>query len=176
MDSALRCLEKYRIEKSTISDIASEAGVTRATVYSYFPTKQEILHAAFFQVVDQFLGKLLRHLEAFEQPEERLIEALVFICEEMPKDPYLSLIVEPGMSELVNERTLTSQDVKAVRLEMMKTILRGEARYLSNLEDLSEIVSRLVVSFLVMKSERKRSREELGRFFRRFILPVLRSM
>ncbi len=47
LDAARRCFERFGTEKTSITDIAAEAGVTRRTVYRYFDSSDELLRAAF---------------------------------------------------------------------------------------------------------------------------------
>jgi len=170
IDATLRCLQKYSIEKTNISTIAREAKVTRATFYSYFPTKEDVLHTALLQVVNVFCIKLLKHVEKFNAPEERLLEALVYLCIEIPKDPHLKFIIEPVMAHQVNEMTLTAKEGESVRLEILKKILKDDPRYKKSLNELCEIVTRMVVSVLVMKPSKKKTKEDLYKLFRKFIL------
>jgi AcrR family transcriptional regulator len=43
VDAALRCVERWGLAKTTLDDIAREAGVSRATVYRVFPGGKERL-------------------------------------------------------------------------------------------------------------------------------------
>jgi len=169
VDATLRCLQKYSIEKTNISTIAREAKVTRATLYSYFSTKEHVLHVALLQVVNLFCTRLLKHIEKFNKPEERLLEAMVFICLEIPKDPYLRFIIDPVMAQQVNAMTLTAKEGESVRMEMLKVIFKNDPRYRNSLEDLCELVTRMVVSVLVMKPIKKKTKVDLYRLFRKFI-------
>jgi len=40
MDAAEACFDKYGIAKTTMDDIAKEAGVSRPTLYRWFPTRE----------------------------------------------------------------------------------------------------------------------------------------
>ncbi|MFA5122472.1 TetR/AcrR family transcriptional regulator [Zavarzinia sp.] len=163
VEAALRCILKFSIEKAGISDIAREAGLTRATVYSYFPSKEEVLHAALMQVVGDFVADLAHHLEAFEAPAERLSEALVHICIEIPRNPYLRIINEPHMAAQVYGKTLTSPEGTAIRLQLLDMILQGSA---GPLEPLCEIYTRMIVSMLTMRDAHPKGADDLRRFFR----------
>ena len=170
IDAALRCLQKYHIEKTSLSSIATEARVTRATVYSYFPTKEDVLHAALMKIVEQFCIKLLAHIEPYHTANERLLESMVYICVEIPKDTHLKFMTDPAMAEQVNAMTLGSKDGEWVRLEILKKILGKNIPSQVALEELCEMVTRVTVSVLVMTPARKKNRKELYAFFKRFIV------
>ncbi|MGZ8751666.1 MAG: TetR/AcrR family transcriptional regulator [Acidimicrobiia bacterium] len=46
LDATLVCLARYGVAKTTLDDVAREAGCARATVYRYFSGKQQLLLAA----------------------------------------------------------------------------------------------------------------------------------
>jgi AcrR family transcriptional regulator len=46
LEATLVCLARHGIAKTTLDDVAREAGVSRATLYRYFPGKQALLTAA----------------------------------------------------------------------------------------------------------------------------------
>ncbi|MEY3360344.1 MAG: hypothetical protein RL531_63, partial [Actinomycetota bacterium] len=46
LDATLACLARHGIAKTTLDDVARAAGVSRATLYRYFPGKQVLLSAA----------------------------------------------------------------------------------------------------------------------------------
>src|SRR5690349_264887 len=45
LDAALRCLARVGLTKTTLDDVAREAGCARATLYRYFPGKQPLVAA-----------------------------------------------------------------------------------------------------------------------------------
>jgi AcrR family transcriptional regulator len=46
LDAALTCVARYGVAKTTLEDVAREAGCARATVYRYFGGKRRLLEAA----------------------------------------------------------------------------------------------------------------------------------
>src|SRR5258706_649074 len=45
LDGALACVARVGLAKTTLDDVAREAGCARATVYRCFPNKQQLLSA-----------------------------------------------------------------------------------------------------------------------------------
>jgi AcrR family transcriptional regulator len=58
-DAAMRLFADHGFAATTIDQIADAADVSRATVFSYFPTKEEIVHGDGSLVIDE-LGRRLR--------------------------------------------------------------------------------------------------------------------
>lgn len=59
LDAALACIARFGVAKTTVDDVAREAGVSRATLYRAFPGKQPLLAAVVEREVER-LEVLLR--------------------------------------------------------------------------------------------------------------------
>jgi AcrR family transcriptional regulator len=60
LDGAGRAFGQYGFRKTTLADIVRESGVARATVYKYFPAKEEVFEA----VVEREISDILRVVRA----------------------------------------------------------------------------------------------------------------
>ena len=74
VDAALRCLASEGLRRTTVDDVAVEAGVSRATLYRAFPGGRETILMA---VVDAETDRLFDAVAAAVAPAEGLGEALV---------------------------------------------------------------------------------------------------
>jgi AcrR family transcriptional regulator len=59
LDAALTCIGRVGLAKTTLDDVAREAGCARATVYRYFPGKQQLMRALVEREVAAFRQELL---------------------------------------------------------------------------------------------------------------------
>lgn len=57
--AASRCYDRKGPQRTTVTDIAREAGIHRTTVYSYYPTREAILVACFAAEVEQMLTEVM---------------------------------------------------------------------------------------------------------------------
>src|SRR6476620_5272834 len=58
-DAALVCIGRFGLAKTTVDDIAREAGCSRATLYRYFDGKPAILRAAVAAELDRVATALV---------------------------------------------------------------------------------------------------------------------
>jgi AcrR family transcriptional regulator len=73
----LRCVARWGLAKTTIEDVAKEAGVSRATVYRLFPGgKAAILDAAARHEIAALVAELDEALDGVEDLEELLVVVL----------------------------------------------------------------------------------------------------
>jgi AcrR family transcriptional regulator len=59
LEGALACVGRFGLAKTTVDDVARESGVSRATIYRYFPRGREQLIA---EVVSWEMGRFFRRL------------------------------------------------------------------------------------------------------------------
>ncbi len=82
----------------SISDVARTLGVTRQTVYRYFPSTDALLVAAAVHAASGFPGPVGRHIcEGITDPVDAVAEAVATALEWLPKDKHLGLLLTfPG--------------------------------------------------------------------------------
>ena len=88
---------RHRIDRSGkdfgISDVAKDVGVTRQTVYRYFPSTEALLFATSVAEVGPFLDSLAAHLRRIHDPAEAVVEGIAHTLERLPHERYLSLLL-----------------------------------------------------------------------------------
>jgi AcrR family transcriptional regulator len=73
LDATMTCLTRFGFAKSTIDDVAREAGCSRATVYRYFANRNTLVIAA----VDRELALLTEAITAAGDAADTLEDAIV---------------------------------------------------------------------------------------------------
>ena len=74
---ALRLFRSKGYENTTTNDICRAAKITKPTLYYYFPSKRNLLHAVHQHTIDTILGPYLDKSISIEDPLERLYNMLV---------------------------------------------------------------------------------------------------
>ncbi|MBI4515715.1 MAG: TetR/AcrR family transcriptional regulator [Deltaproteobacteria bacterium] len=175
LDAARRCFERFGLEKTSIADVAAEAGVTRRTVYRYFDSTDELLRAAFALTAGGIVERMLRHARRRRDPGERIIEAMLFLLREIPADPRLGPLFSQGRNGGRGGRSMSS----VVTLEVSHGALRAVNEDWSPLtskevDELAELILRLLQSFLTDPGPRPRTESEIRAFLKRWLLPAIR--
>jgi AcrR family transcriptional regulator len=78
MGAALTQAEDFGLRRFTVDDVARRVGLSRVTIYRYFPKKDQLLNALVLREMKRFLTKVDAVVEAQATPEEKLIEGLSF--------------------------------------------------------------------------------------------------
>lgn len=89
VDAAYRCFDRYGVTKATMEDIASTAGVTRATVYKYFPSREHVLARIVALEIDKVNAELRARFVRRASIEESLTECLLLVVRAAARNHYL---------------------------------------------------------------------------------------
>lgn len=173
LDAAIHCLKQWGIEKTNLNDIAKQAGVTRPTVYSYFPNKNDVIRTALLQSGHAFGSRLIEHISQFENTEDRLLESVVYAIEELPKEPYLAVITQTDLSSYINQDALSDKEGLDICLTLFKEIFKYNPVSKKELTEITEFTVRVMLSLLILKGPIKRSAKDLRAMLKRRLLPGL---
>src|SRR5262245_57573272 len=77
-DAALRCIARWGVAKTSLDDVAREAGCSRATVYRVFPGgKDALLGAVGRREIDRFFVGLQVAIAGIDDLEDLLVAGMV---------------------------------------------------------------------------------------------------
>jgi AcrR family transcriptional regulator len=78
LQAAVVCIERSGLAQTSLEDVASEAGVSRATLYRWFEGgREQLIGDTVVWETGQFLGRLAEVLDAEPDLEHKLIRGLV---------------------------------------------------------------------------------------------------
>jgi AcrR family transcriptional regulator len=77
LDATMTCLARYGVAKTTIDDVAREAGCSRATVYRYFANRGALVAAAVDREVDALTAATRRAARATDTLEDAIVAMFV---------------------------------------------------------------------------------------------------
>lgn len=173
LDAAIACVKQWGVEKTSLNDIAKQAGVTRPTVYRYFANRDEVLTAALLQSGHRLGKRLLDHMDRFEDVRERYLETVLFGLEELPKEPYLALITRRDLSSYVSTDALSNAEGWALCRMLMRQVFHKVKLSERDLGEITEMTIRVLLSLLVVSGPVERSGKEMRAFLTRRLLPML---
>ena len=174
--AADRCVQQ-RGGQTTIAHVATELGVSRATVYRYFPSTTALLRAAAAEGTRRFLERLAESLSSFDDVSEAVIEGVVQVVTAVPDEPYLQLLLDEPSHTLL--RSVTSETARRIgqtvflestAIDWDRTPLASET-----LDELIEWTLRAVQSFMSNPSDPPREPDELRGYLRRWLAPAIRE-
>jgi AcrR family transcriptional regulator len=83
--AALKRYLMYGIKKTSMEDVAAEAGLTRVTIYRYFPDKKNLVRASFMHFVEALQQLHRDMIEAPEMDMESVLNRLGDVFTALPQ-------------------------------------------------------------------------------------------
>jgi len=168
LESARRLFARFGLKKTTMDDIAQQAGVGKATIYYYFRDKEEVFLKVIQKEADELLVRLEQAIAEYENPELKLkamiLERAVALAE-LVNLRWLNTVGDAlRYQELAKERLRLSQKEQ----KLLEQILReGKEQGLFSVEDpnftarsLSEIISAIEQNLESLSPQEVKSRLE----------------
>ncbi len=171
------CVEKYGAARTTVSDVATELGVTRQTVYRYYPSHAALLEAVAQAGLADFVERMTAHLSTFDSAAEVAIESIVFAVESIPSEPSIGLLLQVGETEVFSRDatstmsfTIGADILRSIPVDWTEIGVKDD-----EFDELAEILMRLFASFLLYPAEPPHSADDIRRIGRRWLGPALHA-
>lgn len=174
VDAAEACFTRFGVAKTTLEDIATEAGVSRATVYRYFEGgRDEIILGVVLREGREFLESLGRRVRREQTLGDAIVEGVLYTVAAVRKNDHLALLFAPDVAG----HTTSIAGASAALYELTQDFLRpifeqartsGQLRDDIIAEDAAEFVLRMILSLLSVAGPRRRSQAKERRFLRTY--------
>ena len=175
LDAARVCCARWGVSKVTVDDIATEARISRATLYRLFPGGRDVLFEALRERdIRQFLVALDAHLADAPTYEDIVVRIISHATLQLRDDVQLRLMLASEPGEVAHNLGVESMP----RIIRLASALIGPrvAPYigLNGSVELAEWLSRIVVSYFLAPSELLDLGDpaQAAAFVRRFVIPA----
>lgn len=178
LEAAEQCVERDGAMQASLSSVAAELGVTRQTVYRYFPSTDELFSALAERSADEFIDRIVARMRPHDDPAEALVVGLAFGIAAIPDETYLALLLRTGDA-------FTQGIISPVAMDFGRSLLDrshvdwAELGYDEVERDgLVELMLRLIQSLAVTPTTptgEPRTPDQLRAWLRRWFAPVVRG-
>jgi AcrR family transcriptional regulator len=171
LDAARACIDRDG-DAASVSDVARELGVSRSTVYRYFRTTEDLLRATAIDASGAFLERIQAHFAGRAwTPAEAVVEGIVLTLEELPRDPYLGLLLTPGRISLFSQGFTSpiSLSIGSAVLEQLSVDWSAHGFDKADLDDIAEQTLRMTQSFVIDAGTPARSGDDLRAYLHRWL-------
>nr|MDT0524557.1 TetR/AcrR family transcriptional regulator [Streptomyces sp. DSM 41633] len=134
----------------SIADVARTLGVTRQTVYRYFPSTDALLVESAVHAASDFLDRVAAHLQGVTDPVEAAAEGIAIALEWLPEDKHIGLLIAPGRADAHTESVTSDVAVDFARALLRKFDVdwAGLGYTDAELDELAEHLLRIIQSFV----------------------------
>jgi AcrR family transcriptional regulator len=152
LQATFACVARYGIAKTTVEDVAREAGISRATVYRQFPGgKDQLISDTIRWETTRFFDELTRAIDDAPDFESTLVETVLFARAALGQHAVFQKVLETEPDLLLPRMSVDDSLVRALVAAFLKTHLEPEAARLADgltVDAVADHVSRLLLSFL----------------------------
>jgi len=184
LEAAAQQAEDFGLRRFTIDDVARRVGVSRVTIYRYFPRKDRLVEAILFRELRRFLASIDAAVEPYDTVRERLVEGFVFTLTFLRKHALLNRLLRTEPELILPALTVNAGPVVAAGRDFVARFVRQEVEAgrieLSeeDIQGISEMLARAVLSFLLTPQSvlRMQTPQEIRRFAEHYLAPVLDAL
>lgn len=154
LDAAKRCCERWGVQKVTIDDIATDAGVSRATLYRLFPGGKDVLFDALrLRELEDFFTRMSADIDGHADLETLLVRMVVAATRELRDDRHLALMLAAEPGETLSQ--LTVAGIPRIVHVASQFLVPLVEQYLPRRQSVQivEVLSRLVISYFLAPSD-----------------------
>jgi AcrR family transcriptional regulator len=179
IDATLVCLSRHGTVKTTVDDVARQAGVSRATVYRAFPGgRDEVLRAVVNTEAARLFAAVGAKLAAERELSSGLVAAIVEASTRIVEHPAVRYLVahEPGtvLGHLAFDEAdrLVATSSRLTAPFLVRWMSPAEA------ERVAEWATRIVLSYAIAPSERTDLTDAVSttRLVETFVMPGIRAL
>jgi len=151
LDATIACFGRYGIGKTTVEDAAREAGVSRATMYRYFPGgRDELISETMTIEVQRFFVRLAAAVQDVGDFATRLERGLMFAHRAVEDHALLQKVLETEPERLLPHLTRSAPMVLAVLREYLRVLLADEPLSPGMTPDrAADWLARMTLSFII---------------------------
>ena len=174
MEAAITCVKRWGMDKTSLNDIAKEAGCARQTVYNYYKNKDDLIFVALLESGDMFARKLIAHVRTFATPAERILEGIIYCLLQLPNEPYLELLSDNRISPLINPEAFNSAICMGLINQCADVCLEDASAALqANSTEIAETMTRIVLSLIAIPGPQVRDEQQLRDYVNKRFIPGL---
>ncbi len=144
------CVARWGLGKTTVDDAAREAGVSRATVYRYFPGgREQLVGDVIAWAHEQFFTRLYEEVHEAASLEEVMERGLLFARRAIDRHEVLQRVLQTEPELLLPKLTVESERTVGLIAQFLQPYLcrHGLAPGI-DLDEASDFLARMALSYI----------------------------
>jgi AcrR family transcriptional regulator len=151
LDAVFSCAERYGLGRTTISDVAKEARLSRQTVYRYFAGRHELLAALVLREEERLVARVRKAIEPHAELRPALEAAFTTTLQTFREHPLLDKVMATEPQELLPFLTVEANPVMSMGMRLTEQVLATRASQVAERlrHRAAEICARVFISYAI---------------------------
>lgn len=155
LDAAFQRVGEVGLSRTTVEDVARGAGLTRQTIYRYFPSKDQMILALVLREQDQLLDGIREAFRLTASLDQALFESALFCLRWTREHPLLDRLLATDADTLLPYLTTRAQPLIEHGRDVMAQLVAGKGWVRSGpLEGTIDVVVRALLSYTITPPDR----------------------
>jgi AcrR family transcriptional regulator len=162
LDAAYQRVSDIGLSRTTVEDVAREAGLTRQTIYRYFPSKDDLVRALLMREEERLLDGVRAVFSGSSDLLQALRDSMVFGVRFAHEHPVLDRLLQTDAETSLPYVTTRAGSIVDRAREVLSSLIRQKAWVRPALvEPVADLLVRAFISYTLTPSNR--SPEQVAR-------------
>ncbi|HET7523294.1 MAG TPA: TetR/AcrR family transcriptional regulator [Acidimicrobiales bacterium] len=160
LEGALLAMGRVGMRRLTMSDVSERSGLSRGTVYRYFPSKEDLLAVLAEYERDRFSDGLRHALDGIPQEELSLDLVVEYIINYLRQHPALTLLIDTEPAFVLGFLSQQLPVFRRITEELIDPVMRNTVPVKEGwvtVAELNELLLRVVLSVFLVPGESRDS-------------------
>jgi AcrR family transcriptional regulator len=180
LDAAADCYLRFGVQKTTAADIATAAGMSRATLYRRYGSHETIFLALLTRESEAMARDGEAHLAGIDDPSERMVEGMLFAIEEVQRRPVHAAVFSSDSAGWAATQAVSLDALRRLGEAGIRPLL-GPAQPVGSageqaMADLVDWMLRILISYAVVPGRAGLSPDDIRRQLTRLFLPAFAQL
>jgi AcrR family transcriptional regulator len=155
LDAAFRRIAELGLSRTTVEDVAREAGLTRQTIYRYFPSKDDLVRALIMREEERFLDGVRAAFAVADDLERALADGMNFCVRFAKENPVLDRLLQIDAETALPYITIRGGSVVARARHVVAELIRRKSWVKPDLvEPVADLLVRAFISYTLTPPDR----------------------
>ncbi len=148
-----RCMTRWSVSKTTMADVAVEAGISRATLYRHFSTRDDLLAGLVEHEFTVFFGDLAAFIDGSPDLEQLLVDGLIQANRALEGHELYQRVMATEPHLVLPHLMVASAGIRSLIIDYLRPWLLDRAggrppAEPADVEAVLDYLSRMVLSFI----------------------------
>src|SRR5436190_14010584 len=155
LDAAFAAVRDFGVSRTTVEDVAQRAGLSRQTVYRYFPSKDHLVLALVLREEEKFIEGTRQAFSSEADLERAFARAITFCLEYAREHPLLDRLLATDQETFLPYLTTRGQPVIARARDSLMELAESRTPPASReaVRDLLDAAIRTTISYILTPSD-----------------------